>query len=70
MFKINKMNNKYIYIIVAVLFLIAGYTAGKYNNSPRYTFHNERLIILDTYTGSMYINGKEKKLIRSTEKDQ
>lgn len=63
------MNNKYTIIIVAVLFLMLGYAAGKYNNSPRYTFHNEKLIILDTHTGSMYINGKEKKLIRSTEKD-
>jgi len=63
------MNNKYTYIIVAVLFLMLGYAVGKYNNSPRYVFHNESLIILDTHTGSMYIKGKEKKLIRSTEKD-
>lgn len=56
------MNKKYLSLLALFVVFIGGYCIGKYNNSQRYLFHNERNVIIDTYTGTIYFNGKSREL--------
>lgn len=53
------MNKKYLFFFVLFIVFIGGYCVGKYNNSQRFIFKDDSIVILDTYTGTIYIKGEK-----------